>query len=1574
IPESEQLGFVQLARQDPPPSPIPSPSPLPGEIGLDDLTGRSVREFQLGEQIGSGGFGVVYRAVQPSVNRDVAIKIILPRYANHPTFIRRFEAEAHLIARIEHPHIVPLYDYWREPNAAYLIMRYVRGDNLETMLTKGPLTLDQFRRITQQIGEALATAHFHGVVHRDIKPANVLLDDNKNAYLADFGIAKELARSKTSGLTEDGALIGSPAYISPEQIQDEPVGPYSDIYCFGLLMYEMLTGIRAFNGPTPGAYLNQHLNEPPPSLVGKIDEHDHALDMLVQRAAAKRPQDRFQHMEELLHAFHLVWREPASNLPVDDLLKTEMILSPEEIQGFDNPYLGLRPFSEGDAQNFFGRDALIQDMLAMLSDESDLERFVAVVGPSGSGKSSAVKAGLLPKLRRGALPGSGRWYIVDLTPGSHPLEEIEIALLRVAVNPPDSLLPQLKESSRGLLRAVRRILPADPKAELLLVIDQFEEVFTLVEDEAVRAHLLESLVIAVLDPRSRLRVVITMRADFVDRPLQYVDFGELVQKRLALVLPLTPDELTQAITGPLENLGMSMTPELLATITQEVGDQPGMLPLLQYALTELFEQREAAVLSLEDYAKTGGVTGSLARRADDLYESLDAAGKDAARQLFLRLVTLGEGVEDTRRRVPLGELESLTSIVKGKETSFLAILVADLFGEYRLLTFDHDPVTRERTVEVAHEALLREWPRLRTWMRESREDVRQQRELAAAAALWERNERDESYLLVGSRLTSYEAWAESTSVAVTILERDLLKTSIETRDALFIVEEARRQRELETAQRLAKEQSQRAADQGRAAQRFRYLTFGLAGMLILAVVAGWLARVRGQAAERNLIESERSRLALVALNAFNRGAGGDVAALLAIRSLKLGYSEDADRALQSALLQGISQKEYIGHTDDIQMVRFAPDGQKFISVASDSTVRLWDVQSGDVIKEFVGHEGPVYIVNFSADGRYLASSGADETVRVWDIELGAEIDRFEGGSTGSGVAFSPDGSRLVVSRPTKLDIHSIPDGASLLSLDTYSGTIGFNADFSPDGRYIAIAPTLGPSHIRDSQTGEILTELAGHSGWVSAIEFSPDSRFIFTTGQDGTARIWDVSTGNEVRRFVGHSDAIFNGEFSPDGNRVVTGSYDRTARVWDIVSGREIKRFVGHTDFVNVAFSPDGNRILTASGDEIIKLWDLQVEAEPKVIADFSLDHLQDQSAISISSDGTLVLVGRVTGRTDLVETDTGQIIHEFMMVNSQVQTVSISPDKLSSAIGTNAGLIWGVDNVSGLVNWELDQGRSQIIQLVFSNDNDYLIAATAEGIGLLIDTRSGEVIKEFQTPNRSINSIAMSSDSEWIATAGEDGIGYIWEVSTGEVILELSGHSSEVYSIVFSETNDQIATGGEDNSIILWDSNTGNEIQRFLGHTGSIRRLAFSPDNQYLISGSDDQTARLWELESGLEVHQYWGHLSPLFHVGFSKDGKSVFTADSESAFEWLVTLEELIDLACTRLSRDLSETERDFYGIADIEPTCVRSAILADSIEPTWTPISTPLAPIAGPDLVTELEFIPMEVANVVQMSMPV
>lgn len=537
----------------------------------------------------------------------------------------------------------------------------------------------------------------------------------------------------------------------------------------------------------------------------------------------------------------------------------------------ENPYKGLHAFRENDAEDFFGREAFTRHLVERLGEKYQLNRFLAVVGPSGSGKSSVVKAGLIPALRRGDLPGSENWAIAEMLPGTHPLEELELALLRVAIQQPPSLLPQLREDERGLLRAARRVLP-DDNSVLVLVIDQFEEVFTLVENQLERQHFLNSIYAAVTDVRCPLHIIITLRADFFDRPLLYNNLGGLMNQRTEVVLPLTGEELEQVITRPSARVGVTVEPGLIAAVVSEVNHQPGALPLLQYALTELFDHCKGMSLTLESYRFIGGVTGALARRADGLYTGLDNVGQETARQMFLRLVTLGEGVEDTRRRAHQAELLSLASQGAAMDD------IIQTFAAYRLLTLDHDPATHAATVELAHEAILREWKRLRVWLDNSRADVRMGRLLTGGATEWLDAKRDPGFLLGSSKLAQFEEWAAATGLALTTAERAYLDASISERERLAQIEQERQAREK------------------RLERRSRTFLRALVVVLLLATLGAF---VLTGVAQRNEAEARGLALTSAAQLALNEG-NTDLAIQQAQAALQIGDNTLARRILEQA--------------------------------------------------------------------------------------------------------------------------------------------------------------------------------------------------------------------------------------------------------------------------------------------------------------------------------------------------------------------------------------------------------------------------------------------------------------------------------------------------------------------------------------------------------------------------------------------------------------------------------------------------------------------------------------------------
>ncbi len=791
--------------------------------------GPAVRGYELREQLGGDDGGVVFRAYQPAVGREVAIKVIRADLANDPRFIRRFQTEAQVIATLEHPHIVPLYDYWREPDAAYLVTRLMRG-SLTTVLEGGALTLTQTITMIDQLGDALETAHRSGVFHGDIKPDNVLLDGDGNAYLSDFGIA----------------------------VGDAEVSPNSDVNGLGVLIAEALTGTAL------------------PDQVARV----------IDRATGVDATGRYENVHELVTDL----RQALSGNTRGSLAIP--IVDP----AVGNPYKGLRAFDAVDAVDFFGRERLVERLIARLGVNGTRGRFIAVVGPSGGGKSSAVRGGLLPAVRRGALPLSGSWFTIEMTPAPHPFEQLEEALLGVALDSPPSLL-DLLTGDRGIQRALDDVLPNDG-SQVLLLIDQFEELFTQV-DSATANRFIASIVSAVTDARCRLRVVATLRADFYDRPLQHRGLGELLREGTEVITPMTPSELEQAITQPAQRRGVTFEPALLAALLHDVTDRPGALPLLQYTLTELFESRRGDRITHAAYQQLGGISSALVKRADGLLSSLGDDADEVARQVFLRLITLTEGGEDTRRRVLQSELEDL------EVDRRLLRSVLDTFGRHRLLSFDRDPLTRSPTVEISHEALLTEWTRLRDWIDGARDDVRAQRRLAEALREWVAAERADAYLLRGGLLEQLQGWSSRTSLQLSAPERAFLDSSVAERDR-------------EAEEILLRENRATVAELGQRRRARQLAGVGLVAVLIAVLglfgAVQWRSSVDAKRDVDDLLMVNR----LVTASTQQRARDPELALLLAMQSLRhtadLGYAtEEAVDAVHFALQElGVQYKVDMG--------------------------------------------------------------------------------------------------------------------------------------------------------------------------------------------------------------------------------------------------------------------------------------------------------------------------------------------------------------------------------------------------------------------------------------------------------------------------------------------------------------------------------------------------------------------------------------------------------------------------------------------------------------------------------------
>lgn len=751
------------------------------------MSERRVRGYVLRERIGSGGVGEVYRAYQDFVGRDVAIKVIGAQYANDPHFIHRFQVEAQTIARLEHPHIVPLYDYWRDAEGAYLVMRWVQGGNIRHALNReGGWELSRALSVVAQVGAAVAFSHRRNVIHRDLKPENILLDIEGNAYVTDFGIAIDLQEKK---LFDENISYGSPYYAAPEQFSDRVVAPQADVYSLGILIFEMLTGRSPFEANDTLEVLRQQFYVPLPSVRQYRSDVPEELDRILRRATEKDWQLRYAGVMEMLQDLRELTAEGDYDMPLpqpslglstkqlaiayetrkltSDITSTNTVLLSVEMQ---NPYKGLQVFTEADAGSFFGRDEDVETLLQWL--DMPAQRFVAVTGASGIGKSSLVQAGLFPALRRGHyIQASEQWFIAEMSPGRDPIQALEEALLRVAVRAGDNLDALLWQDAEGVIQAAQHVLPGE--AVLLLYVDQFEEIFTLVDDLAVREHFLKLLHTAATSDAMTIYVVITLRADFYDAPLAYPDFARLMREATYVVLPLNEVQLREVVVNPAQRVGVQFEPNLDKVIVADVQQQANALPLLQYTLSEMFDLRdEENYIMHTTYQAVGGVTGALARRADLLYETMPIVHQRVARQLLLRLVVLNEDMELTRRRMIVHDVLSAFDEQNAR-------LIMDAFVDHRLLAYDRDPRTRQPTVEIAHEALLTSWEPLRACIEDSTEGLRVRQRLGMALADWLFSGEDESFLATGARLSMFKQLLESEWVCLTAHERHYLQASIE---------------------------------------------------------------------------------------------------------------------------------------------------------------------------------------------------------------------------------------------------------------------------------------------------------------------------------------------------------------------------------------------------------------------------------------------------------------------------------------------------------------------------------------------------------------------------------------------------------------------------------------------------------------------------------------------------------------------------------------------------------------------------------------------------------------------------
>jgi WD40 repeat protein/DNA-binding SARP family transcriptional activator len=1081
------------------------------------------------------------------------------------------------------------------------------------------------------------------------------------------------------------------------------------------------------------------------------------------------------------------------------------------------PFKGLAPFEGADAEYFFGRERLVAELVARLVGTAAL----GVVGPSGSGKSSVVRAGLLPALADGVLPGSEEWTQVVIRPGEHPLDELRRAVTGVE---------------------------ADRK--VVLGVDQFEETFTACRDEEERGEFISKLVRLVCDRRGRGVVVLAIRADYYGRCAAYPRLSRLLAANHVLVGPMQRDELRRAVERPALRAGLRVEPELTDALVADVEDAPGALPLLSAALLELWQRRDGRRLRHAAYEQTGGVRGAVARLAEDAFDQLDPAQQTLARSLLVRLAVEGPDGEVERRRVSLAELEI--------ESSDDAARVVELFTDRRLLTVSAG------TVEVAHEALLREWPRLRGWVEEDRAGLRIRRSLTSAAEEWRDLGYDDDMLFRGARLAEADAWREGHELSLNQLERAFLDAS----------------------------DARRAGEQRARRRRLRLAFAGLAAALGAITAVAIVALYQGREAERQRDIAVSRGLAASAASVLTTDPSLSLS--LAMRALEVANTEQATTVLRQATLE-------------VRTLAILPAH----SAGADGRVRLWDLERRRPRTALRGGGSQVYDAAFSPDGRSVAIAAEDGAVSVTDI---ARVDwrpalRVPGHAPIS-VAFSHDGRRLVAA----MDDGTVRVvGRSGGPQQVFRGHHGllFGAEFSPDDRRVLSWGLDRTIRVWDVANSSAMHVLRGHGAEVPSAGFDSTGTRIVSAGYDSTIRVWDAEAGSQLRHF----DAEYGPyvvDFSPDGRRIVTAGRDGAVRVLDAFDERAPALAVlrGHrAPVVDASFSRDGRRVLSAGQDGTVRLWD---PGAPVVIRGRA-------RAAAFSADGRRIVAAGMDGVLRIWSVAGGPV--ERMLVGSgpPMSALAIAPDGRQMASGDDDGTIriWRPQSAAPPLVLRGQRNR-EITSVAFSDDSQRIASSSENGRVLLWTLPSSRPVVVARQ-RQAVHDVAFSPGGRRVVIASEDGLAIHRAAASTRPLVVLRGHRGSVYSAVFSPDGRTVASGGADGTVRLWAAG-GQALTVLRGPEGPVESVAFRPDGRRVVSAGTDGTVRVWDPAQRDALVVLRDHGREAVSASFDPAGKRVISADVDgtiwiSPCEVCGSLAEVLALGRARAARELTSAERERF-----------------------------------------------------------
>ncbi|WNG94321.1 TIR domain-containing protein [Mycobacterium sp. ITM-2016-00318] len=1227
------------------------------------------------------------------------------------------------------------------------------------------------------------------------------------------------------------------------------------------------------------------------------------------------------------------------------------------------PYRGWEPFEQVDAAVFFGRDAAIVHGLDELRGMrvAETKSMFVVLGPSGTGKSSFLRAGLMPRVaredRRFTLLGVVRPGRNALTGDAGLAAAIWHARDRLGLSAPS--LGEIKTACHGDVERVRELLieiqqtatdrlpdpvsgddkPAPPT--LILPLDQAEELFSA--DAGAQAVELMSLIRRLtvrteLQPLS-LIVVATIRTDRFEVMQTHAELAGVESRVFDDLKPMPRTQFKEVITGPAARASeggrpLTVSPDLVERLLVDAAEGADTLPMLSLTLARLYaDYGSTGELRVEQYEAMGGMRRVVETEINEILAADPDRRRhqlDCLRAAFIPwLATVNPENDHPLRR--MARYDDLPE----ESRPLIDALVAK-----RLLVKDQRD--GQVVVEVALESLLRQWDELSEWLREQRHELQVADDVERADTAWKSNNRDAAWLLAGSRLADAERVVSSPTFTQRMNPvREYIDASRQSENDRLAAEEERRHAELRNAQERQAVAEAHASDLRKRSRILRAVVAITAAVAVVAVVGlVYAVSARGQAQDR-FRQATSVRLASDSDNMLNGSRpGSDERALLELLAANALSPNTFGQNMYSVGVKTFNTLKLIDPSMGVFGAIFSPDGRRFVVGGDNGALRLYDAQTGlQLGADLVGHTKWIDGATFSPDGHKIASVSDDLTVRLWNADTGRPIGQPMLGHQDQvwAISFSPDGHMLAsgsVDRTMRL--WNVDTGRPIGQPLRHPDRV-ISVEFSPDGRHIASGDADGMLRLWDVTTGQQSgPPLKGHTGEVIDVAFSPDGRRIASASGDGDVRLWDAQTGLPIGEpLPAHGSRVLSVAFSPDGHRLASGSGDGAVRLWDADTRQLLGApMLGQKGGVwTLSFSPDGTRLLSGSQDGTIRLWDVGIRRP-------LIGHIGGVASVAVSPDGHRIASAGDDGTVRLWDADSGRPIGKPLVDSDKpLSGVAFSPDGQRLAIASADGTVrmWNADTGT-LVGDPIDPGQGPLTSVAFSPDGRRLaigggdtsvgVSSDHDGTVRLWDVKTFRPVGEPRRHGERVNSVAFSPDGNRIVSGGNEGDNTgsvrLWDANTGELVAATTIGEAQriVWAVAFSPDGRQVAAAGVDGFIEVLDADGLDIIgQPMKGHEDRVVSLAYSPDGRALASASRDETIRLWDVESGQQVGAaLTAHTDDVDSVAFSPDGQRIVSGSTDGTVRVWPAVAGSKEL-CDKLTENMSHKQWNEWVSPDID-----------------------------------------------------